>query len=154
MVPVSRRSQRRRRRSTTACFIVIFVITLVRLGVFVLDNDPSSALFRTFTRAFQSGIHGPACLCGFMIVIVMRPFVAMVVVLLIISMIPFILVFALGELDKGGILTLIFQEEVVAGQLLFLVHLGLVLVDAGTEGVRVSTEGDVQVLEEFVAPGK
>ena len=46
---------------------------------------------------------------------------------------------------------LFLQEVEVAGQLLLLVHLTVVLVDTGTVAVGVTTEGDVQALQEPVA---
>lgn len=46
------------------------------------------------------------------------------------------------------------QEEVVAVQLLLLIQLGVQLVDAGAVVGGVTTEGDVEVLEESVAAGE
>lgn len=51
-------------------------------------------------------------------------------------------------------LTLIFQEEELAAQFLLLVQLAVILIDSGPEAVRVAAEGDVQVLQEFVAAGQ
>lgn len=48
----------------------------------------------------------------------------------------------------------ILQEEVVPAHLLLLVHLRLVLVDSRSVAVRVTAEGDVEVLEELVAAGE
>lgn len=47
--------------------------------------------------------------------------------------------------------TLIFQEEEFTAQLLVLIQLAVVLVDTRPEAVRVAAEGDIKVLEEFVA---
>ncbi len=83
--------------------------------------------------------------------VVIHAIVTLVLFMAIIPMIVILLVVAFRELD---ISTLVLQEEVVAGQLLLLVHLRLVLVDTWSIGVGVPAERDVQVLQELVATGK
>lgn len=46
------------------------------------------------------------------------------------------------------------ETYVVAGQLLLLVHLGVVLVNTRPERVGVAAESDVQALQELVAAGQ
>lgn len=52
---------------------------------------------------------------------------------------------------SSGLVRVVFEEEVVAVQLLFLVELGLVLVDTGSVVAGVASESNVQILEEGVA---
>lgn len=45
----------------------------------------------------------------------------------------------------------LFQEEVVSSHFLLVVELTVQLVDSGSVRIRITTEGDVQVLQELVA---
>lgn len=134
--------------------LVVFVIGFVRLTLLVTYKDTAAALLRTFTRALHLGRRGAGG-CGSLLVmgvIVIHAIVTPLLFVSIMSMIAFMLVDAFR---KSSISTSLFlEEEVFAGQLLLLVHLGLVLIDTRTVRVGVPTESDIQVLEELVASGE
>lgn len=60
----------------------------------------------------------------------------------------------LGRPSGSRWLSFFLEEEVVATQLLLLIKLGVELIDTRSEIGRITTESDIEVLQELVATGE